>query len=84
MRNPFENHADNIPLLGRGPVQNLTRPPSGPISDNRVSILMESPVLEWLTHEAWFFGISVPALIRQKLHKLWEDLPQDWKERLKK
>jgi hypothetical protein len=57
---------------------------SGSISNHRISIPMEPPVLEWLRYEARFFGLTVPALTRQKLKRVWEDLPADWKERLRK
>lgn len=57
---------------------------TGSISEQRILISMEPPILEWLTHEARIFGVTVPAIARNKLRRVWEDLPRDWKEQLKK
>lgn len=57
---------------------------SGNISDQRVLVSMEPPILEWLTYEARILAVSVPAVARNKLRRVWEDLPKDWREQLKK
>ena len=57
---------------------------TGSITENRINVAMEGPVLDWLRYEARYFGITVPVVIRQKLRRAWEELPQDWKERLRK
>lgn len=46
---------------------------SGSISENKISCPLPPPVREWLTLEARYLGITVPALMRHKLINLWEN-----------
>ncbi len=40
---------------------------------NRTTIGFPGPVMDWLRYESEFLGVSVPALVREKVTFLWRN-----------
>lgn len=56
---------------------------SGSLSEHRIHLGVSPNVLDWLKVEARMYGLTVPALIRHKLQTMFENRPQDWRDKLK-
>lgn len=56
---------------------------SGSISEHRVQLRIPPNVLDWLSVEARVYGMKVPEWVRHKLVNLYDERPQDWRDKLK-
>lgn len=46
---------------------------TGSITENRVQVGLPPPVRQWLADEARGLGMTMPAIMRHKIMKLWEE-----------